>query len=300
MRPSGKSGGGAVAAGESDGPEREELWGPGGPPRPQRPGAGEEGGDEEGRGAAGDERPRPGALCASRGVGGGGGGEGDRPVGGRPGGVGGQALQREGEVPRLLEPLVRRLLQAVPHRALETRRHRAAARGELRRIVVQDGVHRLDRRFAVEGAVAGEHLVEHRAQREEVGAGIGREAPHLLRRHVPIRADHHAGPRLGERPAPSPARCRCSRGGPSLAIPKSRILARPPPVTGTRFSGLRSRWTMPRSCAAARPARHPRRRSPPPRRGGSGPPASRARRVSPSSNSVTRRVSRRGCRRRAR
>ena len=61
-------------------------------------------------------------------------------------------------------------------------------------------MHRLDRRFAVEGAVAGEHLVEDRAQREEVGAGVGGETPHLLRRHVPIRADHHAGPRLGERP----------------------------------------------------------------------------------------------------
>ena len=40
----------------------------------------------------------------------------------------------------------------------------------------------------------------------------------------------------------------------SLAMPKSRILARSPPATSTSrtrkmFSGLRSRWTMPRACA---------------------------------------------------
>ena len=38
----------------------------------------------------------------------------------------------------------------------------------------------------------------------------------------------------------------------SLARPKSRILTRPSFVTKT-FSGFRSRWTMPFSCAAASP-----------------------------------------------
>src|SRR5438067_2012832 len=41
-----------------------------------------------------------------------------------------------------------------------------------------------------------------------------------------------------------------SRG--SWAMPKSRILSTPPRVR-KRFSGLRSRWTMPCSCAATRP-----------------------------------------------
>ncbi len=38
----------------------------------------------------------------------------------------------------------------------------------------------------------------------------------------------------------------------SFARPKSRILTRPSFVT-KRFSGFKSRWTMPLSCAAARP-----------------------------------------------
>ena len=71
----------------------------------------------------------------------------------------------------------------------------------------------------------------------------------------------------------------------SLARPKSRILTRPSLVTKT-FSGFRSRWTMPFSCAAARPwaiwiaysiAL----------RGENRPPASSERSVSPSSSSWT-------------
>ena len=43
-----------------------------------------------------------------------------------------------------------------------------------------------------------------------------------------------------------------SSGRVSFARPKSRIFTRPSLVTN-RFSGFRSRWTMPLSCAAARP-----------------------------------------------
>ena len=97
---------------------------------------------------------------------------------------------------------------------------------------------------------------------------------HLLGRHV---AERSRGRRR--------ARCRRSRsagrecaadgsfGESSFARPKSRILTRPSFVTKT-FSGFRSRWTMPFSCAAARPCGDLRWRSPRLRRGGKRPPAS--------------------------
>ena len=72
---------------------------------------------------------------------------------------------------------------------------------------------------------------------------------HLLRGHV------HGGPETTPglvvcgSPLPSlPARA----GRVSLARPKSRIFTRPS-VVRKRFSGLRSRWTIPLRCAAARP-----------------------------------------------
>ena len=72
-----------------------------------------------------------------------------------------------------------------------------------------------------------------------------------------------------------------------LARPKSRIFARPSFVR-TTFSGLRSRWTMPLSCAAARPRAiwAPRSTA---FRSGRAPAASRWRSVSPSTSSMTRR-----------
>jgi ABC-type sugar transport system ATPase subunit len=69
------------------------------------------------------------------------------------------------------------------------------------------------------------------------------------------------------------------------ASPKSRILTVPSDVTKT-FSGFRSRWTMPRACAAARP-RAICRAKPMPFRIGIASAASRARSVSPDRSSVT-------------
>ena len=71
----------------------------------------------------------------------------------------------------------------------------------------------------------------------------------------------------------------------SFARPKSRIFTRPSLVKN-RFSGFRSRWMMPFSCAAARPlaawiAYSVALRT------GIAPPDSRPRRVSPSRSSVT-------------
>ena len=73
----------------------------------------------------------------------------------------------------------------------------SAERFDLRRLLAQDRRHRLDRRTVGEGASAGEHLVEHDAEREEVRAVIGRLAAHLLGGHVADRAEDRAG--LGAR-----------------------------------------------------------------------------------------------------
>ena len=64
---------------------------------------------------------------------------------------------------------------------------------EVRRLLRQDRRHRVGGGFPLERALAAEHLVEHRAEREHVGAMIDREAAHLLRRHVAERAQDHAG-----------------------------------------------------------------------------------------------------------
>ena len=49
----------------------------------------------------------------------------------------------------------------------------------------QDGVHGPERAVALERPAAGEHFVEHGAEREDVRAPIDGLAAHLLRRHVP-------------------------------------------------------------------------------------------------------------------
>ncbi len=104
--------------------------------------------------------------------------------------------------------------------------------------------------LAIERLAAGEHLVEDAAERPDVGALVHRPAARLLRAHVGRRAENDAvlsaGPsvivgewaRSGVAPSPS-----------VLANPKSRTLTTPDGVTLT-LAGLRSRWTMPLSCAA--------------------------------------------------
>jgi hypothetical protein len=98
----------------------------------------------------------------------------------------------------------------------------------------------------------GNHLVEHRAEAEDVGPMIDRLRAHLLRRHVAGRAQHDADARLEVPRRAIVAPAATGSGSRSLARPKSRILMRPSRVMN-RFSGLRSRWTTPLSWAAARP-----------------------------------------------
>ena len=77
---------------------------------------------------------------------------------------------------------------------------------EVRRLLRQDRRDRVRRRVAPKRALTREHLVQDRAEREDVGPAVGRLAAHLLRRHVAHRAEDDAGLR--------PAR---SCAGPSAA-----------------------------------------------------------------------------------
>ena len=94
---------------------------------------------------------------------------------------------------RGVESLLGILLEAVADDALEAGRDVLVGDGEIRRIFLQDRRHRVGGRVAVEGALAREHLVEDRAEGEDVGARVGGLAAHLLGRHVAERAHDDAG-----------------------------------------------------------------------------------------------------------
>ena len=103
-------------------------------------------------------------------------------------------LEREGDVARRLEALRGILLEAAAGDSLERRRDGAGR--QLRRIVLEHRVHRLDRGGAARTrGVPDEHLVEHGAEREDVAAMVGGLAAHLLRATCSRRC-----------PAPCPAR----------------------------------------------------------------------------------------------
>jgi hypothetical protein len=90
--------------------------------------------------------------------------------------------------------LVRALLEAVADDALERGRDRPVRRQEVRRLFLEDCRHGVGGRVAAEGPAAREHLVEDRAEAEEVGSVVRGQAAELLGRHVPERPQD--GPRL--------------------------------------------------------------------------------------------------------
>ena len=90
---------------------------------------------------------------------------------------------------------------------------------------IQDGVVDERRRAPRKGLSTGRHPVKHRAEAEQVRAGINLLAPRLLGRHVIHGAHRH--PRLGERVlrvAGSVTIDIRHRDACSFARPKSRIL----------------------------------------------------------------------------
>ena len=109
---------------------------------------------------------------------------------------------------------------------------------------MQDGVKDHRRSISGERWAGCGHLVENRAEREQVGAGIKFFPGGLLRRHVGDRA--HGGARAGQMDLAHYRRRITQRTSarrvrePTLASPKSRILACPRLVTKI-FAGLMSR-----------------------------------------------------------
>jgi len=94
----------------------------------------------------------------------------------------------------------------------------------------------LDRVSRAEHELAGQHLVGQAAQAIQVGAPIDARVRELLGRHVRETCRRACASRLLT----------------SRAIPKSISTTRSP--ASMTFDGLRSRWTMPCSCAAVSPA----------------------------------------------
>ena len=162
--------------------------------------------------------------------------------------------QVAGEVSRRAVTLVRLLGQAAVDDPAQSRgRARRGGRDRRLRVLADDRRQSLGSGVPLPGALAREHLVEDRAERELVRAkvhAIGRR-PARATCIRPCRARCRAAsrrPRTSRCPLPPPA-----YSGDDLARPKSRILTTPSRVT-IRFSGFRSRCTMPRAWAAASPS----------------------------------------------
>ena len=75
--------------------------------------------------------------------------------------------------------------------AIEMWRNRAS--GQRGRILLEDRGHAFDRGIAGKGAMPGEHFVEDRAKRKDVGAVVGGFPTNLLRRHVPCGSKDQTG-----------------------------------------------------------------------------------------------------------
>ena len=76
------------------------------------------------------------------------------------------------------------LREAARDRCEELRREVRPQLGERAKFVVDDGVEGRSVGAPAERQPAGDHLVDHNAERPEVGAAVGHEAAGLLRRHV--------------------------------------------------------------------------------------------------------------------
>ena len=116
-----------------------------------------------------------------------------------------RALQRHElrlELRHVLEASDRILVERLQHHLLEFGRQIGAIGRDGRRLAVQDGVEDDGRRPSRERLLAGHHLVEDQAEREDVGARIERLSACLLGRHVgggaereALGREHHLGHR---------------------------------------------------------------------------------------------------------
>ena len=98
-------------------------------------------------------------------------------------------LDRLGQLPGVLEAARGRARQTAHHQPTERRRQVRTALAERHRRLVEDGRARELLGGARERRLARQHLVQHTAQRPQVGAGIRALAVQLLRSHVRGRAE---------------------------------------------------------------------------------------------------------------
>ena len=97
-----------------------------------------------------------------------------------PGGEVGEQLARVGD---RMQALPRFALEAAAQELLDRGRRRSRQAGPVD-LARQDRRQRVGHRVGGEEGAAGEHFVDHHAERPDVGAGIDRRAACLLRRHV--------------------------------------------------------------------------------------------------------------------
>ena len=140
------------------------------PARDQREG----GGDGQQQGEGGGPPPEPPAASSRRRSRG---GRGDRRMLGDPAQLQQHIVHRR--------PALRRVLGDSPrNHVVDERRHAGNRRGDRRRVARQDGRNQAGLAGAAERRLAGEHLVEHGAERKDVGPGIHLTSLELFRRHV--------------------------------------------------------------------------------------------------------------------
>ena len=103
------------------------------------------------------------------------------------------------EIARRLKPFRRVLLETPADDALDFGWNRCV--GPLHRwwIGVEQRTDGVSAGLTVKGAATRQHFVEHRTEREDVGAVVDRLAAHLLGRHVADRPKHGSGRRLRHR-----------------------------------------------------------------------------------------------------
>ena len=143
-------------------------------------------------------------------------------------------------------------LQAAAQESQEPRRRRGGQRLPIR-LASEHGSKDVGHAFALEETRAAQHLVEHDAERPDVGALVDRLAPRLLRCHVGGGAEDHAHTvvmagvvivgdidMFGDEGA----------GSIAFASPKSSTFTVPSSRT-LMFAGFRSRWMIRCSCAAS-------------------------------------------------
>ena len=98
--------------------------------------------------------------------------------------LGGERPEGEGKVPGGLEPLARSLLETSEGDPLQVGRQRCLGFRKRRRVLLEHRVQRFHHRVPVEGPLPGQHLVEHAAEGEDVGAPVCRLPASLLRREI--------------------------------------------------------------------------------------------------------------------